>query len=421
MTAAGVAAVSPSVLVPSALAGPGADICAASEAVSVVAVGKAAAAMDLAFRAAWPGRVVERLAIGPVAPPTWDDGEWITGGHPFATAGSAEGGRRALAVAGRVPAEGGLVLLLSGGASALMAVPAVGLTLEDKQATARTMMAAGAAITELNTVRKHLSAIKGGRLAAACAGSVVTLALSDVVGDDLSVIGSGPAVPDQTTWHDARAALAAFGGLAGHAAAVVARVEAGCAGRYADTPKADDPSMRRVRAQVIGGRRQAMAGAAAEAERRGYQPVVLDAAVVGEARYAAPAWWQTVAPRVAGRGGRLAVISSGETTVKVGGPGRGGRNQEFALALAVPLADAGVPVMVASAGTDGVDGPTDAGGALVDSGTLARARAAGVVEPAVALDRNDSYGFFAPLGDLWQPGPTGTNVGDLQVLLVDAP
>lgn len=412
---------SPYVLVPAALDGEASGLHERGGAVSVVAAGKAAAAMYRAFRAAWPGTIDDALAIGPAAPADWADGTWVTGGHPFATPGSADGGRRALALASAVGPDGCLVVLLSGGASALMAAPAAGLTLDDKQATARTMMAAGAAITELNAVRKHLSEIKGGRLSAACAGEVVTLALSDVVGDDLSVIGSGPAVPDGTTWRDARAALAAFGGLAGHRPAVVARIEAGCAGALPETPKPGDPSMRRVRAHVIGGRAQAMGGAADEARRRGYDVVVVDPAIVGEARVAAAAWWRGIGPVLAARRGPLAIVSSGETTVTVSGTGRGGRNQEFALAAAPLLADAPAPAVLASSGTDGIDGPTDAAGALADSTTLTRAAAAGLQPPAVVLDRNDSYPYFARLGDLLSPGPTGTNVGDLQVLLVAAP
>jgi glycerate 2-kinase len=220
---AAVAAVSPRVLVPAALARSAADVLDSAGPVSVVAVGKAAAAMAVAMAAAAPGRIAQTLTIGPHRPGDWAGGPWITGGHPYATAGSVEGGRAALALAGGVPDDGRLVVLLSGGASALMAAPADGLGLDLKQRTARTMMDAGAAITELNAVRKHLSAVKGGRLAAACRGRTVTLAISDVVGDDLSVIGSGPAVPDPSTWRDVRDALAAFGG-GRHAAAVLERV-----------------------------------------------------------------------------------------------------------------------------------------------------------------------------------------------------
>ncbi len=278
-------------------------------------------------------------------------------------------------------------------------------------------MAAGAAITELNAVRKHLSAVKGGRLAATCRGQVVTLAISDVVGDDLSVIGSGPGVADASTWSDVRAALHAFGGATGHDAVVLELAEAGCAGAIPETPKAGDPAMAGARAHVIGGRREAMAGAAEAARGLGYEVVVDAAPIVGEARDAAEHWWQAVAaPAVAG-GRRLALITSGETTVRVIGRGRGGRNQEFALAAAAPLATLTRPAVLVSIGTDGIDGPTDAAGAIVDPTSLARARRA-ALDPEAALATNDSYPFFAALGDLLRPGPTDTNVGDLQVLLV---
>lgn len=415
--AAAVAAVSPRVLVPAALAGPAADVLETAGPLSMVAVGKAAASMAAAMAAAAPGRIVAAVTIGPHRPGDWAGGPWITGGHPFATAGSVEGGRAALAIAAAVPADGRLVVLLSGGASALMAAPAEGLGLDLKQRTARTMMDAGAAITELNAVRKHLSAVKGGRLAAACRGRTVTLAISDVVGDDLSVIGSGPGVPDPSTWTDVRDALAAHGGER-HAEAVLERAAAGCAGLLPETPKASDPAMARARAHVIGGRREAMVGAADAARRLGYDVVVHEPAVVGEARQAAVAWWDTIGRPAVAAGRRLAVISSGETTVRVVGSGRGGRNQEFALAAVRALAGAATPAVLVSMGTDGIDGPTDAAGAIVDPDTRARAAAHGLAAPEAFLDRNDSAAFFDPLGDLLRPGPTGTNVGDLQVFLV---
>jgi glycerate 2-kinase len=416
VAAAGIAAVSPAVLVPAALRGVAADVADAPGPLAVAAVGKAAAAMHRAFTALVPAPADRTLAVGPVRPDDWSGGTWITGGHPFATDGSVEAGRRALDLAGQVAADGRLILLLSGGASALMAAPAYGISLAVKQQTARTLMTSGAAITELNAVRKHLSAVKGGRLAAACRGRVITLAISDVVGDDLSVIGSGPGVPDPSTWRDMRDALHAFGGAA-HDPAVLAVADAGCAGRLPETPKPGDAAIARSRAHVIGGRREAMAGAAAAAEALGYHAVVHDAAVVGEARSAAAAWWRETAAPHLGAGRRVAVISSGETTVRVRGQGRGGRNQEFALAVAGELASVAAAAL-ASVGTDGVDGPTDAGGAFADTTTTARAAGLGLAAADTWLDRNDSYAYFARLGDLWQPGPTGTNVGDLQVMLI---
>jgi hydroxypyruvate reductase len=414
--AAAVAAVSPRTLVPRALSGVARDLMDRPGALDVVAVGKAAAAMHAAFVTAAPGRLGTSLTIGPHRPVDWTGGRWVTGGHPFATDGSLEGGRAALAIAAAVAPGDRLLVLLSGGASALMAAPAAGLSLAAKQHTARTMMAAGAAITELNAVRKHLSAVKGGRLAAACRGQVVTLAISDVVGDDLSVIGSGPAVPDASTWQDVFDALHAFGGAA-HDPGVLAVADAGCAGTISETPKAGDPAMAAARGYVIGGRREAMTGAAEAARGLGYDVVVDEAAVVGEARDAAERWWHAVAAPAAATGRRLAVITSGETTVRVTGRGRGGRNQEFALAAAAALATLAVPTVLASLGTDGIDGPTDAAGALADPTTIDRARQADL-DPVAALAGNDSYPFFAALGDLLRPGPTDTNVGDLQVLLV---
>jgi hydroxypyruvate reductase len=413
---AALAGVSPRVLVPAALAGVAADTVADGTPLHVIAVGKAAAGMFSAFADAVPGRVADALAIGPVRPPRWRGARWVSGGHPLPTDGSIEAGRAALALAARVPSTGRLLLLLSGGASALMAVPAPGLSLAAKGRTTQILLAAGAAISELNAVRKHLSAVKGGRLAAACPSPTVTLALSDVVGDELSVIGSGPGVPDNSTWADARAVLRAFGGDAAHDPDVLAYVERGCAGERPETPKSGDAAMRRARAHVIGGRAEAMRAAAAAARERGYDAHVVDAAVTGEARDAAAQWWRAHGAPLVAAGRRLALVSSGETTVRVRGSGRGGRNQEFALALVPHLAMATTPCVIASIGTDGIDGPTDAAGAVVDPTTARRAAGDGLVAAAY-LDRNDSHAFFAALGDLLQPGPTGTNVGDLQVLL----
>jgi hydroxypyruvate reductase len=257
-----------------------------------------------------------------------------------------------------------------------------------------------------------LSRIKGGRLAEAAAAPALTLAISDVVGDDLSVIGSGPTVADGSTFAAALDALDAHGGRDLFPASVVSRLAAGVRGEIPETPKpAGGPA---GTARVIGSRHEAMAGAAAEARARGYQVRVAEAAVVGEARTAA----QTCVAAAAGLAGGVPVclISSGETTVHVKGRGRGGRNQEFALA-AVNLMSRLPAAALASVGTDGVDGPTDAAGALVDSSTAARAQAAGLSAPHF-LEDNDAYTFFEALGDLIHTGPTGTNVGDLQVILL---
>ena len=348
--------------------------------------------------------------------------ERLTGGHPVPNAGSEAAGRRALAMAAAARPDERVLVLLSGGASALLAAPAAGLTLADKQRATTVLLNEGAEIHRLNAVRKHLSAIKGGQLAVATLAPSLTLLISDVVGDDPSVVASGPTVADSSTFRDALDALDHLGGRAAYPAAVVAHLERGVAGGSAETPKPGDPRLARAGAMVVGGRRQAMEGAAATARRLGYHVVVLEQPVVGEAREAAVAQIGHMAEAAAVADRPVCVISSGETTVRVTGLGRGGRNQEFALAAATMREHLGTSApgrwtMLASVGTDGVDGPTDAAGALVDSTTVERARRAGLAPPGAFLQNNDAYAFFAPLGDLIRTGPTGTNVGDLQVFL----
>jgi hydroxypyruvate reductase len=340
----------------------------------------------------------------------------VVGSHPSPSPASEEGGRRALALAEAVGANEELLVLLSGGASALMAAPAEGVTLADKRRTTDTLLRAGADIHALNTVRKHLSRLKGGRLAAGARGRCRTFAISDVVGDDLSFIASGPTVPDPTTFADALDVLQRFGGLDAYPPPVVAHLTSGRAGTLPDTPKPGDPRLARAESIVIGGRRDAMGGAADRARALGYHVVVRDEPVVGEAREAARARVDDLVAAARTRGRPLCLISSGETTVRVLGSGRGGRNQELALA-AVELVPALGTVVAASLGTDGIDGPTDAAGAVIDSTTSARAHASGL-DPADFLRENNAYAFFASLGDLIQTGPTGTNVGDLQVFLL---
>jgi len=342
--------------------------------------------------------------------------EFFSAGHPAPNSASVAAGERALALARSSAARGGLLVLLSGGASALLAAPASGVTLEDKVETGRALMAAGAAIHELNCVRKHLSRIKGGRLAAA-AGRAVTLALSDVHGpiaDDPSVIGSGPTVPDDTTFSDALGVIRARGISAPRS--VIAHLERGARGEVEESIKPDDPCIAESDYVVIGNRQTAVEGAHLEAIQRGYHVVSISAATAGEARDAGRAFAEQ-AMRLAMVSARpLCMIGSGETTVTVRGTGLGGRNQEFALAGAAALRPLG-PAVLGSAGTDGIDGPTDAAGAVADSTTLDRAMRLGL-DPAAALAANDAYHFFESLGDLIHWGATGTNVGDLHVVVV---
>jgi glycerate 2-kinase len=390
---------------------------------TVIAAGKGAPPMASAAARILGSQIRCGLVISPSAVTIVPGFESIAGGHPTPTAGSELAGRHALALAHAVGADGVLLVLLSGGASAMMAVPAAGVSLDDKQETTGRLLRAGADIHALNTVRKHISAIKGGWLAAATRAVSRTLAISDVVGDDLSVIASGPTVPDRSTFGDALDVLRRFGGPADYPSAVAARLTAGTRRELPETPKPGDERLSRASASVIGSRRDAMDGAVAAAERRGYTVLRIEDAVVGEARTAGVSHLRTVRARASGLARPACIVSSGETTVRVTGHGKGGRNQEFALAAAEALAAGalmpkGAPAALGSAGTDGVDGPTDAAGAIADTTTIDRARAAGLREPAHYLQENDAFAFFAALGDLILTGPTGTNVGDLQVILL---
>ena len=298
----------------------------------------------------------------------------------------------------------------------MLAVPAHGLSLQDKMVTARTLMNAGAAIAELNCVRKHLSAIKGGRLAAAAHGRTVTLAISDVHGpiaDDPAVIGSGPTVGDPTTYADALDIVRKMGIRESLPASVLSHLDR----RDDESPKPDDERLRDSYYQVIGNRQLAMDGAVRQAAALGYDVHVFNEATSGEAREAGDRF--AAAALALATGKRACVVASGETTVHVRGHGRGGRNQEYALG-ALPAIDAVAhrsTVVLASVGTDGIDGPTDAAGAVVDTTTTKRADRQGL-RAETALIENGAYDFFQPLGDLILWGPTGTNVGDLHVMLM---
>ena len=387
-------------------------------AVDVIAAGKASAAMLNAFAAGSSVPLRRIVGVGPVTPAVLPKStQWFTGGHPLPNDGSLAAAREALNVARSSQDADLIVVLLSGGGSALMALPADGLSLSDKQETARLLMAHGADIYELNTVRKHLSAIKGGQLAAAARASVMTLAISDVVGDDLSVIASGPTVADNSTFAQALAVIARRGGREMYPAAVIARLDAGAASGVAETPSSGDSSLARSVARVIGRQRGAIDGARAAAESLGYHVHVVADPITGEARDVAPGHLARVAVAIAGLPRPLCVISAGETTVTVTGKGKGGRNQEFALAMIDGLDILGDRVAAASIGTDGIDGPTDAAGAIVDTTTAARATLHGLKRGGY-LEDNNAYAFFDRLGDLIRTGPTSTNVGDLQVILI---
>lgn len=341
-------------------------------------------------------------------------------GHPVPDDNGVAGARRIAELALGAGERDLLVCLISGGASALMPLPAAPVTLAEKQEVTRLLLRSGANIHEMNAVRKHLSAIKGGQLARLAApATVVALMLSDVIGDDLDVIGSGPTAPDASTFATAQAILDKYG-LAGQLPASAARrIRGGVEGQVAETPKTGDPVFQRVCNVVVGSNRQAVDAAAARAKELGYRPLVLSTLVEGETRDIAR-MHAAIAREVqlSGRPAKapLCLLSGGETTVTVKGDGKGGRNQEFALAAAIELAGAeGVTVL--SGGTDGTDGPTDAAGALADGGTVSRARRLGL-DAAGHLARNDAYPFFDALNDLVRTGPTGTNVMDVMLILI---
>lgn len=308
-------------------------------------------------------------------------------------------------------AEERILCLISGGASSLLVRPHEPVTLAEKMVITELLLASGADIGEVNTVRKHLSTVKGGGLLRATrARPITTLVLSDVVGDDPSVIGSGPTTPDPSTFADARRTMRRYAIADQAAPAVSTLLERGAEGRIPETLKLGDSEADGATTVVIGNNRLALTAAAAEARRLGYAPLVDAAPLRGETTAAARKWLLSVRDRI--DGSPACAIAGGETTVAVRGQGRGGRNQEFALALVEPLAGASAAVL--SAGTDGIDGPTDAAGAFVDGHTLERAQAMGL-HPRAALADNDSHGFFSRLGDLLRCGPTGTNVMDIKL------
>jgi len=377
--------------------------------------GKSAAVMAAALEEAWPdvaltGTVVTRYGH---AVPTRRI-EVIEASHPVPDANSEFGARRLLERVQGLRADDLVLALISGGGSALLALPAPGLTLADKQAINRALLASGATITEMNTVRKHLSGIKGGRLAAAAAPArVVTLAISDVPGDDAAVIASGPTVPDPSTFADARALVARYG------IEPPRRVAARLAEDADETPKPGELPDGEFR--LIATPMMALAKVAEVARGFGVTPMILGDALEGEARELGTVM-AGIARSVRAHGQPLAapalLLSGGETTVTIGrGPaGRGGRNTEFLLGLAVALG--GAPGIWAAAGdTDGIDGTEDAAGAVVAPDTVARARAVGL-DARRLLDGHDSYTLFDKLGDLIRTGPTLTNVNDVRMVLI---
>jgi hydroxypyruvate reductase len=386
----------------------------------VVGAGKAASSMARAVEAHWPkdapleGLVATRH--GQKLPTTRI--EIVEASHPVPDRASEDAARRILArVQGLAPDD--LVLcLISGGASSLLALPAAGLTLTDKQEVNKALLRSGASIHEMNCVRKHLSAIKGGRLAAASMpAAMLTLAISDVPGDDPSVIGSGPTVADPTSFKDARAILETY--KIRPSPAVAQRL---AAGPEDETPKPGDPRLARARYELIATPKSSLDAAAQHARALGLEPRILGDAIEGEARDVAndmARLARDVAREIekSARTTPVVLLSGGEATVTVRGKGKGGRNSEFLLALALAL-DGEPHIAALACGTDGIDGTEDNAGALILPDTLARAGRLGL-DPRARLADNDAYSFFQALGDLVVTGPTHTNVNDFRAILID--
>ncbi|OHX16750.1 hydroxypyruvate reductase [Chromobacterium amazonense] len=380
----------------------------------VIGAGKAAAAMARVLEQAWPGPLsgVVVTRYGHAVPTSRIT--VLEASHPVPDAAACIAAQRVLDAVRGLSSDDLVICLLSGGGSALLSLPAEGISLEDKQQVNRQLLACGAGIDEINAVRKHLSAIKGGRLALACAPArLVTLAISDVVGDDPAVIASGPTVADPSTYADARAVVAKYGLSLPPAAQALLDAEPD------ETPKPGDTRLAHAEYWLIAAPQIALRAAEAEARRLGYDVLLLGDSIEGEAREVAKVH-AGIARQIAAHDLPVArpalILSGGETTVTLKGQGRGGRNGEFLLALAVALN--GLPGAYAlAADTDGIDGSEDNAGALIAPDTLARALALGLKAEDCLAD-HESYGFFSALGDLLLTGPTHTNVNDFRAILL---
>ncbi len=387
--------------------------------VAVVGAGKAVVPMARAVSEV----LGSRLAFGFVVAPENGEGvrvpnvEIAVACHPVPDRRGLRAARRVMEIAASLESDDLLLVLLSGGASSLLPMPGEGLTLADKQRATHLLLRSGATISEVNTVRRHLSAIKGGRLAAATRATVLTLVVSDVHGDDPGVVGSGPTAPDRTTFHDAARILRRYRLWEHLPVRVRIHLAEGLAGWRSETPKPRNPIFRRVQHVVIGNNRLALEAAATAARRMGHGVVLVEPFVTGEA--AEFGCWMGELGKELAKGALprpVCVLAGGELTVTVRGKGLGGRAQEFALAAAMALHGTR-NAWVVGFGTDGRDGPTEAAGAIADGGTVNRGKRMSL-DAADYLKRNDSYTFFKKVGGHIITGPTGTNVNDLYLILV---
>jgi len=389
--------------------------------VYVIGAGKAGASMARAIETL----LGDRIADGVISV-KYGHGERLTrvrcmeGGHPVPDGAGESGARAVMETALRAKADDLVICLLSGGGSALLPLPVEGVGLADKQETTKLLLACGATIHEINAVRKHISVVKGGGLAQAVhPARLITLILSDVVGDDLDVIASGPTVPDTSSFADCMEIFEKYGIGNKVPRPVWRHIQQGVDGQVVEKPKPGDPVFREVQNAIVGSNAECVTVASRKAESLGYHTLVLSTMIEGETAEVAKVH-AAIAKEILRSGRPLSrpacLLSGGETTVTIRGDGLGGRNQEFVLAAAIALEGQG-PVVVLSVGTDGTDGPTDAAGAVADGDTVSRARDVG--RPAYKdLADNNAYPFFEELGDLIKTGPTHTNVMDLRVVLV---
>ncbi len=385
----------------------------------VVGAGKAAGAMALAVERHWPaaapleGIVITRYGH---SLPTRRI-RVVEAGHPVPDESGEIAAREILDLARGLGPDDLLLVLVSGGGSSLLSLPVEGVGMADLKAVTRDLLACGAPIQDMNTVRKHLSRIQGGRLALATRAPTIALVISDVTGDDPTHIASGPCCADPSTFAEAREILDRFG--VRPPAPIAAHLEAGAVGRIAETPKPGDPALAHARNEVIATAHRSLAAAAAYVQARGVTPMVLGDSVTGESSEVAKVFG-AIARQVRAHGHPIkppvAIISGGETTVTLRGTGSGGRCSEFLLSLAVDL-DGLEGTWALACDTDGIDGSQDNAGAVMTQDCLTRARAQGL-EPKRLLANNDGYGFFCALGDLVVTGPTRTNVNDYRIILV---
>jgi len=340
--------------------------------------------------------------------------------HPVPDDAGLKGSQEIIGILKDTTEKDLVICLISGGGSALLPLPAGNLTLKDKQAVTKSLLECGADIHEINSIRKRISAVKGGRLAALVYPStLISLILSDVIGDDLDVIASGPTVPDTHTFHDCRNIIQKYKLDQRVPKSVIGYIEKGCSGEIEDTPKSDSSVFERTQNAIVGSNILAVSAAKEKAEELGYNSLILSTFIHGETEEVAKVH-TAIAKEVISSGNPLkkpaCIISGGETTVTIEGKGLGGRNQEFVLAAALDIKGLN-DVVILSGGTDGNDGPTDAAGAIADGATISRASKLGLNAYEHLCD-NNSYNFFKPLGDLLITGPTNTNVMDLRVLLI---